>query len=112
MLNIQLSPHGLPYGSDSGTVPSLFTIQSLLSPMSAKKFDLEKALSQLEKLVERLEQGDQPLETSLKAFEQGIGLVRECQQTLAQAEQKIRVLTANSELDIDLDNINGNNSDD
>ncbi len=85
---------------------------SLLSPMSAKKFDLEKALSQLEKLVERLEQGDQSLETSLKAFEQGIELVRECQQTLAQAEQKIRVLTANNELDIDLDNINGNNSDD
>jgi exodeoxyribonuclease VII small subunit len=65
--------------------------------MSPKKLDFEKALAELEALVERMEHGDQPLETSLKEFEQGIRLVRDCQQALSTAEQKIRVLTEDGE---------------
>ncbi len=55
--------------------------------------DFEKALAELEKLVADLEQGELPLEASLKAFERGIELTRLCQRELAQAEQKVRKLT-------------------
>jgi exodeoxyribonuclease VII small subunit len=54
--------------------------------------DLEGALEKLELLVENLEQGDLSLEESLKAFEAGIKLTRQCQETLAAAEQKVQLL--------------------
>ena len=46
----------------------------------------------LETLVERLENGELSLEDSLSAFEQGIGLTRDCQAALSQAEQKVQIL--------------------
>lgn len=55
--------------------------------------DFEKSLNQLTTLVERMERGNLPLEESLSYFEQGIGLVRECQTALTQAEQKVQILT-------------------
>jgi exodeoxyribonuclease VII small subunit len=54
----------------------------------------DEALAQLEKLVETLEQGDLSLERSLEHFEQGIGLARECRQSLTAAEQKVQILQA------------------
>jgi exodeoxyribonuclease VII small subunit len=69
--------------------------------MSAKKLDFEKSMAELEALVERMEHGDQPLETSLKEFEHGIRLVRDCQQALSAAEQKIRILTEEGEQPLD-----------
>lgn len=54
--------------------------------------DFEKALRELEQLVEVLEQGDLSLEESLKKFEQGVKLTRSCQQALQQAEQKVHLL--------------------
>ncbi|HSC75106.1 MAG TPA: exodeoxyribonuclease VII small subunit [Pseudomonadales bacterium] len=56
------------------------------------ELDLESALEKLELLVESLEQGDLSLEDSLKAFEAGIKLTRQCQETLAVAEQKVQLL--------------------
>jgi len=61
-------------------------------PKKPKGYDFEKALSDLEQLVERMENGDFSLEESLQAFEQGIKLTRECQRMLAQAEQKVQIL--------------------
>nr|WP_210395991.1 exodeoxyribonuclease VII small subunit [Motiliproteus sediminis] len=61
-------------------------------PRKAKAADFEQSLTELETLVTRMEQGDLSLEASLEAFEQGIKLTRECQQTLEQAEQKVRIL--------------------
>lgn len=61
-------------------------------PKTKKSVDFEEALDQLEELVEDMENGDLSLEESLKAFEQGIKLTRECQQALSQAEQKVKVL--------------------
>ena len=55
----------------------------------------EEALKELEGLVESLEQGDQPLEDSLKSYERGIELTRLCQKAL-EAEQKIRLLSGDS----------------
>jgi exodeoxyribonuclease VII small subunit len=47
------------------------------------ELDLESSLEKLELLVGSLEKGDLSLEDSLKAFETGISLTRQCQQTLA-----------------------------
>lgn len=61
--------------------------------MAAKKsYPFEESLEKLEKLVERMEEGDLSLEESLKTFEEGIKLTRECQQALARAEQKVKLL--------------------
>ena len=57
---------------------------------SQKKFEL--ALEELEKVVERLESGDLSLEDSLAAFEEGVGLVKYCNQKLTEAERKIELL--------------------
>ncbi len=46
----------------------------------------------LEEIVERLEQGDLPLEESLAAFERGVMLTRTCQSSLKEAEQKVEIL--------------------
>ena len=61
--------------------------------MPKKNFNFEKSLASLNLLVEKMEGGDLSLEDSLKQFEQGIGIIRECQQALTQAEQKVQILT-------------------
>ncbi|KPK59584.1 MAG: exodeoxyribonuclease VII small subunit [Gammaproteobacteria bacterium SG8_31] len=58
--------------------------------------DFEAALDELEKLVARMEEGDLPLEETLKQFERGIELTRQCQQALADAEQKVEILVEKS----------------
>lgn len=63
---------------------------------SAKKFNLEKSLADLEELVEELESGDLPLEKAMKKFEEGIKLTRGCQTALKEAEQKVEVLLQNA----------------
>lgn len=52
----------------------------------------EASLEALEQIVQQLEQGDLPLEKSLELFEQGIGLSRQCQDRLNQAERRIEIL--------------------
>ncbi len=56
------------------------------------KKTFEDALSQLESIVARLENGDLPLEESLKLFEEGIKLSRFCNQKLNEAQKKVEVL--------------------
>jgi exodeoxyribonuclease VII small subunit len=61
--------------------------------MPAKKpVNLEKALTELEKLVEEMEQGNLSLEESLKRFEKGIALTSDCQEALQKAELKVQEL--------------------
>ena len=57
-----------------------------------KALDFEKALDQLEQLVEKMEEGELSLEDSLKAFEKGINLTRDCQGALNEAQQKVELL--------------------
>lgn len=59
-----------------------------------KKIDFEKSLSALEALVAAMEKGSMSLDDSLKAFEDGIKLSRECQLALQEAEQKVEILLA------------------
>ena len=61
-------------------------------PTDPKSLDFETAMRDLEEIVERLEHGDLPLEESLKAFERGIVLTRDCQAALKDAEQKVEIL--------------------
>lgn len=60
---------------------------------SPSPVEFEKALQDLEALVERLEQGELTLEESLREFERGISLTRSCQQALRDAEQRVKTLT-------------------
>ncbi len=59
--------------------------------------NFEQSLTQLQALVEQLEQGDLSLEQALAHFEQGVTLTRECQQALSQAEQKVTQLLERNE---------------
>jgi len=54
--------------------------------------DFEKALQQLEKIVNSMENGELGLEDSLKQFEQGIILAKNCQDTLSNAETRVEQL--------------------
>ena len=62
------------------------------TPKETPKLDFETAMRELEGLVERLEQGELPLEESLAAFERGVMLTRCCQTALKDAEQKVEIL--------------------
>jgi exodeoxyribonuclease VII small subunit len=59
----------------------------------SKPINFEAALEELEALVERMEAGELSLEESLKAFERGIVLTRECQAALKEAELRVAALT-------------------
>lgn len=61
-------------------------------PQTATAPDLETALVELEQIVERLETGDLSLDESLKQFERGVQLTRQCQTALRTAEQKVDIL--------------------
>lgn len=54
--------------------------------------DFEAALAELERLVEKMEAGEQSLEEALASFQRGIELTRTCQQALKQAEQRVEQL--------------------
>lgn len=57
----------------------------------------EASLAQLETIVRQLEAGDLPLEESLKLFEKGVALSRECRERLNEAERRIEILMKDSE---------------
>ena len=64
-------------------------------PNPSKKkatLNFEKAFSELEQMVESLESGNLKLEESVKTFEKGVALIKTCQKSLDQAEQKIQIL--------------------
>lgn len=64
--------------------------------VDSKEPDFEEALGELEKLVERLERGDLPLDEALKTFERGVALTRHCQTALRAAQQKVEILMRKS----------------
>ena len=61
-----------------------------------RSLDFEKALAELESLVERLERGDVPLDEALRAFERGVALTRHCQACLRTAQQRVEILLKRS----------------
>lgn len=59
---------------------------------SNKKIDFESSLKELESIVKKLEDENINLEDSVKSFEAGINLVKECQKQLEKAELKVKEL--------------------
>jgi exodeoxyribonuclease VII small subunit len=59
---------------------------------SSQIAEFEKSLDELEQLVSRMEQGELSLDDSLKSFERGIALYRNCQNALEQAELRVKQL--------------------
>ena len=57
--------------------------------MSKEKPSFEQALGRLDEIVRHLEKGDLPLSESLKLFEEGSGLLKDCSAMLDEAEQKV-----------------------
>lgn len=58
--------------------------------------EFEKAFQQLEKIVQRLEGEEMPLDESLQLFEEGIRLSRFCHQRLEEVEKKIELILADA----------------
>jgi exodeoxyribonuclease VII small subunit len=63
-------------------------------PAPAANF--EQAMKRLEEIVEQMESGDLPLEDLIVRYEEGMKLVKVCQERLASAEQRIEIITRNS----------------
>ena len=57
-----------------------------------KKIDFESSLKELESIVEKLEDENINLEDSVKSFEEGVNLVKQCQKQLQDAELKVKKL--------------------
>lgn len=62
----------------------------------ARSNEFEKSFQQLEKIVQRLEAEELPLDEALRLFEEGIGLSRFCHQKLEEVEKKIEVILADA----------------
>jgi len=58
----------------------------------AKKPDFERSLARLEEVVRRLESPQLSLDDAMKLFEEGVGLSRECQKQLEEAEGRVEIL--------------------
>ncbi len=62
----------------------------------APEANFEQAMKRLEEIVEQMESGDLPLEDLIGRYEEGMKLVKVCQERLASAEQRIEIITRNS----------------
>lgn len=60
---------------------------------SIEDLAFDEALARLESLAGKLEDGDVPLEESLRVYEQAVALFRHCRARLSGVEQKLELLT-------------------
>ena len=63
---------------------------------AAPQPNFEQAMSRLEEIVEKMESGDLALEDLIVRYEEGMQLVKVCQERLASAEERIEIITRNS----------------
>tara|TARA_A100001011_G_C13522690_1_gene521291 strand:- start:225 stop:440 length:216 start_codon:yes stop_codon:yes gene_type:complete len=66
--------------------------------MTKKNLNFEDSLAKLEGIVDALEDNDVSLEVSVKKFEEGIKLVKDCQKQLKEAELKVNKLMGDGEI--------------
>ncbi|MBQ3774791.1 MAG: exodeoxyribonuclease VII small subunit [Ruminobacter sp.] len=59
---------------------------------------LEQMLEQIDELVKKMESGKLPLSEHLSLFEQGVGLIKDCEKALKDAEGKVKILTDSQSL--------------
>ena len=62
------------------------------------KNSLETNLKELESIVAKMEQGDMALEDSIRSYEKGMRLLKLCQDSLKEIEQKVLVLSSDNML--------------
>jgi exodeoxyribonuclease VII small subunit len=62
----------------------------------APEANFEQAMKRLEAIVEQMESGELSLEDLIVRYEEGMKLVKVCQERLASAEQRIEIITRNS----------------
>jgi exodeoxyribonuclease VII small subunit len=62
----------------------------------ASELNFEGAMDRLEAIVEQMESGKMHLEDLIVRYEEGMKLVKICQERLASAEQRIEIITRNS----------------
>ena len=70
-----------------------------------KSLNFESTLSEIEKIIESLEEGNLTLENSIKAYEKGISLTKACQKMLSDAELKIKKLSSKEGEDVSFEDI-------
>jgi len=63
---------------------------------SVAPLNFESAMERLEEIVEQMESGKMPLEDLIVRYEEGMKLVKICQERLASAEEQIEIITRNS----------------
>ena len=66
--------------------------------MKDKNINIEKVLSELESIVNKMEEDNLNLEDSLSSYEKGILLVKMAQENLKKIEQRVQILSKNNEL--------------
>ena len=64
-----------------------------MNDKTEQKPEFEKALSELETLVSKLETGELSLDQSLQCFKRGVELTRQCQTVLDEAQQTVQTLS-------------------
>ncbi len=65
--------------------------------------DFESALARLEEITDQLESGDSSLEESIELYTEGLKIARFCNDTLADAEKKIKLIVKDSEVAKEVD---------
>ena len=70
-----------------------------------KSLNFESTLSEIEKIIESLEEGNLSLEDSIEAYEKGISLTKACQKMLLDAELKIKKLSSKEGEDVSFEDI-------
>jgi exodeoxyribonuclease VII small subunit len=78
-----------------GVLNFAFAMSSKAKPPGSE-LNFEKAMSRLEAIVEQMEGGKLPLEDLIVRYEEGMNLVKICQERLTSAEQKIEIIARNS----------------
>ena len=73
--------------------------------MAVKTF--EESMTELEKIVTKLEAGDVTLDDSIELFEEGIKLSKNCQKKLDDAEKKVKLLTTTPDGEIVAEDFGG-----
>lgn len=71
------------------------------------KQTFEKAMKQLDQIVQDLEEGDIPLEKAFNKFEEGMALSKFCADRLDETEKKVSLLMENSQGDIEEKDFSG-----
>jgi exodeoxyribonuclease VII small subunit len=64
---------------------------------------LETAMQRVSEIVASMESGDMPLEKLIESYEEGIGLVKDCQEKLDAAEKRIQIIARNARGEVSLE---------